>query len=1072
MKNRWKQMLMLVLAAGVIAGLTGCSAESKRKRHLKRADAYYQKNELQKAEIEYLGAAKFSKSPDPLIVGRLASIYHAQGRTFEAYPALMKAKELNADDLEIRYRLGTVMVALQRFGPAREEAFFILGKKPDHPGALMLLADTSQSPETNAATRAKLQSLIQSGANTWAAHAALASLYLRDKNMAAAELEVQEAAKLNPQAPEVKLLQARIAASQNQGEKSWALLRSAMETAPAHSPIKLQFAIAKMQAGDMATTKKVLDDLLKETPDDTPTWILRGKVALAENDFAECERIADRVLTWNPRSYDIRLLRARAWLLQGKKSEALTEFGQLDAMYPKTPEIKYETAVAHVQNGAGSEALKSLDEALQLSPGYVPAILLRAQLKLRMGGVAETITAMLAFLKADPSSVQAKMILASAYKAMGQMDQALSLYAELSKQFPRHPELLAYQGFIHGLQGRPEQARKLYEDALKISPHYFPATEELIDMDLKEKKMVEAQKRADDLLVLHTNAPGAKMIAAKVALAKGETNNATRLLREVSEKMPEASGLYVLLAQIEMASGNNKNAVEHFKQAVERNPKSPAANLQLGMAYDAEADYANARKQYELVVKLNPRVAPAWNNLAYLLSERFNELEPAAVAASKARELLPSDPEVADTLGWIHFRKGEFPQALSLLREAAVLRPTVAEVIYHLARVEYVMGQEDAARASFQKVLTLKGRPSLLKDAEQRLAVLSAAPGASSVATLEAAVKTEPGDYLAVYRLGQAYEAAGNFDKAVASFETATKLNPTVAAPLVKAAVLYADKLGNAPKGLEAAKAARKIAPNDPVVAGVLGRLSYRNGDFASATALLQENIRSSSPDAELLYDLGMAFYCVGQFEQSRGAVSDYLRGASASRGSEARDFQRLLDFAEGKGEVEAAQKAAALRTARDANDLPGLMTTALSLEKSGKLKEAVSGYEKVLALNKSFVLAQRHLAILYADSVGNDDKVIELATKARQAFPRDAALAKAQGKAAYRKGDHRLAVSALVQATSQPPADAEALYLLGLSYEKTQKLTEAREAFNSVMTTAPTSTFAAQAKEALQRLK
>jgi Flp pilus assembly protein TadD len=80
--------------------------------------------------------------------------------------------------------------------------------------------------------------------------------------------------------------------------------------------------------------------------------------------------------------------------------------------------------------------------------------------------------------------------------------------------------------------------------------------------------------------------------------------------------------------------------------------------------------------------------------------------------------------------------------------------------------------------------------------------------------------------------------------------------------------------------------------------------------------------------------------------------------------------------------------------------------------------------------------------------------------------------LAKAQGKAAYRKGDHRLAVSALLQATSQPPADAEALYLLGLSYEKTQKLTEAREAFNSVMTTAPTSAFAAQAKEALQRLK
>ena len=1065
-------MLMLALAAGMIAGLTGCTAEAKRKRHLKRAESYYQKNDLQKAELEYLSAAKLGKTHDPLIMARVGSIYHAQGRTFEAYQVLIKAKELNAEDLEIRYKLGTVMVALQRFGPAREEALFIIGKKPDHTGAVMLLADTSHSPATNAVTRAKLQSLIQNGANTWAAHAALASIYLRETNMAAAELEVQEAAKLNAQAPEVKLLQARIAASQNQGEKSWALLKSAMDTAPAHSPIKLQYVLSKMQAGDTATAKKVLDDLLKETPDDTSAWILRGKIALAENDFAECERIAQKVLAWNARSYDIRLMHARAQLLQGKKAESLREFGQLDAMYPKTPEIKYETAVAHVQNGAASEALKSLDEALQLAPGYVPAILLRAQLKLRMGGVGEAITAMLALLKADPSNVQGKMILASAYKAMGQLDQASSIYAELAQQYPNHPELRAYIGFIHAQQGRPAEARKLYEEALKISPYYFPATEELIDLDIKEKKLTEARKRADDLLVLHTNAPGAMIIAAKVALATGDTNNAMRMLKEVSQKMPEASGVYALMAQIESASGNNKNAIEQFKQTVERNPKSPAANLQLALAYDREADYANARKQYELVVKLNPRVALAWNNLAYLLSERVNDLDAALTAAGKARELQPSDPDIADTLGWIHFRKGEFPQALNLLREAAVLRPNVAEVIYHLGRVEYVMGQEDAARVSFQKVIELKGPPALLKDADQRLAVLSASPSAASVAKLEAAVKVEPSDYLAVFRLGQAYEAAGRFDKAAASFETATKLNPTIAAPLLKAAILYGDKLGNASKGLEAAKAARKIAPNDPAVAGVLGRLSYRNGDFASAAALLQENIRSSSPDAELIYDLGVAHYCVGQFDQARGAIADYLGRGNAARSLEARDFQVLLDYAEGKGEAAAAQKAAATRTARDLNDLPGLMTVALSLEKSGKTKEAITGYEKVLALNKSFVLAQRHLAVLYADSTGNDEKVIELATKARLAYPRDAVLAKALGKAAYRSEDYRLATTVLTQATSQNPSDAEAFYFLGLSHEKSQKVTNAREAFNSAMTAAPNSTFAAQAKEALQRLK
>lgn len=1072
MKNRLKHTLALALAAGVIAGLTGCTAESKRKRHVERAEAYFQKNDFQKAEIEYLGAAKLSQTPDPLVVRRLGTIYHAQGRTFEAFQVLTAAKELNAEDIEMRYLLGTVMISLQRTGPAREEALFILGKKPDHTGAAMLLADASVTPEAIASAREKLQSLIQGGANSWAAHAALAGLLLRENNVAAAGTEANTAAKLNPQAPEVKVLQGRIAALQNQGGQSEAFLRTAMENSPAHSPAKLQLVMSKMQSGDTAAAKKLLDDLLKETPDDTPAWVLRGRIALAEGDFAECERIARTVLTWNPRSYDIRLMRARALVLQRETAKGLAELVQLDAMYPKSPELKYEIAVAQVQNGTPAEALKSLDEALQLNAGLVPAILLRAELKMRSGGLGEAITSMLAFLKAYPTNAQGKMILANAYSAMGQLDQAAIVYGELAQEFPKQPELPAYLGFIHSRQGRPAEARKKYEEALRLSPYYLPAAEELIEMDIHEKNIAGAQQRVNDLLVLHTNGPGALMLAAKVALAKGETNNAVRLLKEVLQRAPEATGVHVLLAEIESASGDNKSAIAQFTQAVQRNPQDVTAQLQLGMAYDAEGDYPKARQQYETVVKLNPRVALAWNNLAYLLAERLNELEPAVAAANKARELQPSDPDTADTLGWIHFRKGEYPQALGLLREAAGRRATVPEVVYHLARVEYVMGQEDAARASFQKVIALKGSPALVKDAEQRLAVLSAAPGASAVATLEAAVKADANDYLAAFRLGQAYEAAGSFDKAAASFETASKLNPTVAAPLQKAAVLYGDKLGNAAKGLEAAKAARKIAPNDPAVAGVLGRLSYRNGDFSAAVALLQENTRSTAPEAELLYDLGVAHYCVGQFEQSRSVLSDYLGRSETTRGQEARDFRVLVAFAENQGDPAAAQKAASARLAKEPNDLPGLMTTALALEKSGKSQEAISGYEKVLALNKSFAPAQRQLAVLSADSSGQEDKVIELATKARQVYPKDAALAKALGKAAYRKGDYRIATSALTQATSQPPADAEAFYFLGLSYEKSERLVQAREAFNSAVSVGPTTSHAAQAREALQRIK
>jgi tetratricopeptide (TPR) repeat protein len=1072
MKRMLKHALLLVLAAGVGAGLTGCTAEAKRKRHLSRAEAYFQKNDFKKAEIEYLNVGRLSKTPDPLVVKRLGTIYHAQGRSFEAYQVLAKAKEMNQEDLESRYLLGTVLTTLQRPGAAREEALFVLGKKPDHAGAAMLLADTSVSAEHVASAREKLNGMIAGNANTWAAHAALAALYLRESKIPEAEKEAEAAAQLNATAPEVKVLKGRLAALQNQGDKAAALLREAGTSAPAHSPAKLELAILKIKNNETAEAKKLLDELLKETPDFMPAWTLRGRLALGENDFAEVDRIAQTVLSWNPRSYDIRILKARALVMKQEPAKALLEFAQLDSLYPNIPEVKYETAVAHVQNGAMEEALKSLDAALQANAGYAPAILLRAELKMRAGGVGESITAMLAFLKAYPDNAQAKMILANSYVAMNQLDQAAILYDELAKQFPKQPELPAYIGFIQFRQGKFDEARKSYEESLKINPLYVAAAENLIDLDIAQKNLGEAQRRANEQLALHTNAPAALMLAAKVALAKGETNNATRLLKEVALKAPEASGLYTLLAQLESASGDTKGAVEQYKSAVKANPSDVTSQLQLGMAYDALGDFANARKQYETVVKMNPRVALAWNNLAYVLAERFNEIEPAVTAALKARELQPSDPDTADTLGWIHFRKGEYPQALNLLREAAGGRPNVAEVVYHLARAEYVMGLEDAARASFKKVISLKGASTLLKDSEQRLAVLEATPDAQSIATLEMAVKNDPTDYLAVFRLGQAHEAAANFDKAATAYESATKLNPSVTAPLQKMAVLYSDKLTNNVRALEAARAARKLAPNDPAVAGVLGKLSYRSGDYSGAVALLQENARSSAPDADSLYDLAVAQYCLAQFEQSRSALADYLKRGSVARAAEARDLQQLLDFTEGRGNAEAAQKAAATRLARDTADLPGLMTIGLALEQGGKVEEAGQQYEKVLALNKSFSPAQRQLAILYSGALANDEKAVELGSKARQVFDRDAVLAKALGKAAYRKGDYRQASTALTQVTTETPNDAEAFLLLGLTYEKLEKPASARQALDSAVKAAPGSSHAEEATKALQRLK
>ena len=58
------------------------------------------------------------------------------------------------------------------------------------------------------------------------------------------------------------------------------------------------------------------------------------------------------------------------------------------------------------------------------------------------------------------------------------------------------------------------------------------------------------------------------------------------------------------------------------------------------------------------------------NNLAWLLSEVRKKPDEALPLAVKAEQLAPNSAEVLDTLGWVYYRRGTFPDAEKTLLRA------------------------------------------------------------------------------------------------------------------------------------------------------------------------------------------------------------------------------------------------------------------------------------------------------------------------------------------------------------------------------------------------------------------
>ena len=73
-------------------------------------------------------------------------------------------------------------------------------------------------------------------------------------------------------------------------------------------------------------------------------------------------------------------------------------------------------------------------------------------------------------------------------------------------------------------------------------------------------------------------------------------------------------------------------------------------------------------------------------------------------------------PHFKDTIGWVHYRRGDFKAAVALLEQAAAELPDLPLVQYHLGASYLAIGAPDKAAEPLQKALNLASKDSALQD--------------------------------------------------------------------------------------------------------------------------------------------------------------------------------------------------------------------------------------------------------------------------------------------------------------------------------------------------------------------
>ncbi|MBS0339272.1 MAG: tetratricopeptide repeat protein [Proteobacteria bacterium] len=208
---------------------------------------------------------------------------------------------------------------------------------------------------------------------------------------------------------------------------------------------------------------------------------------------------------------------------------------------------------------------------------------------------------------------------------------------------------------------------------------------------------------------------------AMLLARQGKLDEGRELIRALPGDTPEQQR-QKLMAEVQLLRDT-----KHYQEAYDLLAKaSAAAPNDADLIYDQAmvAEKLNRMDDMERLLRrliaMKPDNQNAYNALGYSLADRNVRLDEARTLIQKAVQLAPDDPFIADSLGWVEFRRGNTQEATRILEAAYKQRPD-PEIGAHLGEVLWTSGQRDRAMAIWKEALQADAENETLQETLKRL---------------------------------------------------------------------------------------------------------------------------------------------------------------------------------------------------------------------------------------------------------------------------------------------------------------------------------------------------------------
>jgi putative PEP-CTERM system TPR-repeat lipoprotein len=801
------------------------------------------------------------------------------------------------EDKNALYELhGGAYLGLGQPAKARELFGLVLDSNPDSVDAKLGIVASYEADRNFAQARATLDEVVTAHADDVRAWLASGMLNFGLRDYEGAESNFNVALKLAEEQENIGA-QIQILAgfadtlfAQGKNDRGREIVAQLLLIAPNSIQAALLDARVAAMDEEWSRAQQILQSVLRVSPDNRQAQLLLGTVHLESGSLSQAEMYLSAVVAALPQNVNARQMLAQTRLMMSKHVEAQETLRPVISGSGADARSLSLAATASAALGEFDSAVEYLERSLAASPGnsQLQFQLVTTYLGAGRHSDAERLLREMDVEDASEDEFKRAVLLVLTDIRNGDLDAALAGAESAAEIWPDNVGSRLLLGSVQMAQSNYAGARQNFEAAAEITPDSAISHRYLAAVEEADGNFDAARSHYEAILQDQPDASWAMFALARLAARDNDNVKTAEWLERVRTANLTATGPRAVLGRLYLAEQKYAAAETVISEALAQDDSSAELHNLMGTALAGQENYRAAASSFRRATEIDGTNPDYRLNYAKTQSQLGNDSLAMQTLEEHMQESLSHMP-TAVAMAWMKAESGDFDGAMALikrLREAYPVSP-----VPHAIEAEVLAreGKLLEASSAYDRALEIE---VIRSHALRSFSIKSELGLAESQEPLQKYLAERPLDSEVRMVLAESYRQGGEYQKSIGEYQQVLSGEPINAIALNNLAWSYF--IAKDARAEATARQAYELMPDNGSVVDTLGWILVNHGSVDEGIEMLRKAVDLESGRAELRYHLAAALSKAGQNDEARKILQDVL---STDESFDSRpEAQRLLE--------------------------------------------------------------------------------------------------------------------------------------------------------------------------------